>query len=153
MYSVFLNKKAFTLIELIIFIIIGAIILPASFVAFTAVFKHFSAPDYVVKARYYADMKFAELTRYPYSDGKLDAIDEKAYTDIPGSYDNVAKKSYSWKWRIQYVDPYNNTNPYFAELAKDTTPIPDYKIITVTVKALDDAEYAFPLLITNRPKK
>ena len=36
-----LSKKGFTLIELIIFIVVGAIILPASFVAFTAAITAF----------------------------------------------------------------------------------------------------------------
>ena len=56
------SYKGFTLIELIIFIIVGAIILPASFVAFTAAIKHFSTPDYYVKARFFAEQRMEEVT-------------------------------------------------------------------------------------------
>ncbi len=62
-----MNNKGFTLIELIIFIIVGAIILPASFVAFTSAMKYFSTPDYYVKARFYAEQKMEELTSNTYT--------------------------------------------------------------------------------------
>ena len=61
------NNKGFTLIELIIFIIVGAIILPTSFIAFTSAMKYFSTPDYYVKARFYAEQKMEELTSNTYS--------------------------------------------------------------------------------------
>ena len=62
-YEEYIDKKGFTLIELIIFIVVGAIILPASFVAFTAAIKHFSTPDYYVKARFYAEQKMEEVDK------------------------------------------------------------------------------------------
>ena len=124
------------------FIIIGAIILPASFVAFTAVFNHFSTPDYVVKARFYADRKFAELTRYPYSNPYLNEVNETAGEDIANS------GGFKWRWKIKYVDPYDTAEP-FKEVATDN----GYKVITVTIKAPDLTEYVMPLLISNRPKQ
>ncbi len=145
------NSEGFTLVELVITILVGAIILPASYLAINSVFMYFSAPDYVVKAKFYAEKKLAEFTRYPYSN--IPVTDETAYETIAGSYDDTVKKYFYWKWKVKYVDPYDTTNPYFAELPNETTPVPDYKIITVTIKALDDSEYAVPLLVTNRPKQ
>lgn len=139
------SEKGFTLIELVTFIVIGAIILPTSMIAMTAVFNSFNKPDQVVKARFYAEKKFAEFTRYPYADSRLDPVDETPDELIAGG------DGFKWKWKIKYVDPatYNaTTNPYFNEVAYNTR----YKVITVTIKEPDDTVYVFPLLITQRPK-
>jgi len=130
-------------VELVAFIVIGAIILPASMVAITAVFNSFNKPDQVLKARFLAERKFAQLTGSPYA--SVSVTDETAEQVIP---DGGGLK---WKWKIKYVDPatYNaTTNPYFNEVATDT----GYKVITVTIKEPDDTVYVFPLLITDRPK-
>ncbi len=66
-----LNDKGFTLIELIMFIIIGAIFLPASMIAFSSVMSNYSRPDYYMKARFYADKRMAEITNNQYDDIKV----------------------------------------------------------------------------------
>ena len=66
-----MNKKGFTLIELIIFIVIGAIFLPASMIAFTSVMSNYSRPDYYVKAGFYANKRMAEIMNNPYDDIKV----------------------------------------------------------------------------------
>lgn len=137
------SEKGFTLVELVAFIVIGAIILPASMVAITAVFNSFNKPDQVVKARFFAERKFAQLTNSSYASVSVtDETAEQLISDGGGL---------KWKWKIKYVDPatYNaTTNPYFNEVATDK----GYKVITVTIREPDDAVYVFPLLITDRPK-
>ena len=61
------RDKGFTLIELIIFIIVGGIFLPLAMIAFTSAMKSASVPDYTVKARFYAEQKMEELTSFSYT--------------------------------------------------------------------------------------
>jgi hypothetical protein len=112
-----LNSKGFTLIELIIFIIIGAIILPASFVAFTAAIKHFSTPDYYVKARFFAEQKMEELTSNTYNcacisrvlnPSGLCQIGSDRYDCSVGTDTDIPEINWSRPWSICYV-PANNS--------------------------------------------
>ncbi|OPY68373.1 MAG: hypothetical protein A4E57_01796 [Syntrophorhabdaceae bacterium PtaU1.Bin034] len=149
-----LNKKGYTLIELVVFIVVAGIILPASYVAFLSAFNQFSTPDYAIKARFYADRKISEFTRYPYTHSSLSVVDETAYDRIPNSDYNGDEVYYYWKWKIKYIDP-DNIDPdtgTFKELPNDNIPMPNYKSITVTIKVPDATEYVVPAMIVNRPK-
>ena len=127
------NNKGVTLIELIIFIIIGAIFVPASMVAFTSVMNSYSRPDYYVKARFYADKRMAEITN--------------------NTYDNITS--------TLCTTPTNEGEGYTTECSVDTinfidlsttSPSPYYKRITVTVKysgLLSD--YVVQTIVTRRP--
>jgi hypothetical protein len=126
-----LNCKGFTLIELIIFIIVGAIILPASFVAFTAAIKHFSTPDYYVKARFYAEQKMEMLTSYTYTDPALDPL--------PGS--DTPEIGYPRTWNISFID---------STLASSSNV--GYKKIDISVTMPDSSIYDVSTIVTRRPK-
>jgi len=137
------SRKGFTLIELIVFIVIGAIILPASFVAFSSAIQHFSTPDYYVKARFFAEKKIEELTSTPF-DSVL--VADQPYNAIPGYTD------YQWKWIIC------NTGSSEINLAcsvSHNNSLVDYlyyKRIEVTILMPDNSIYAVCTLITKRPK-
>jgi len=136
------SRKGFTLIELIIFIVVGAIILPASFVAFTTAMKYFSRPDYYVKARFIAEQKMEEITK--------DVFDtvmniNLPYSSVPGYTD------YQWKWTIC------NTGSSEISLGCSashtvTTDFIYYKRIEVTILMPDNSTYDVYTLITKRPK-
>jgi prepilin-type N-terminal cleavage/methylation domain-containing protein len=126
-----LSKKGFTLIELIVFIVVGAIILPASFVAFTAAIQHFSTPDYYVKARFYAEQKIEMLTSYTYTDSALDPV--------PGS--DTPEIGYPRTWNISFID---------STLAPSSNV--GYKKIVVSVAMPDGSIYDVSTIVTKRPK-
>ena len=138
-----LSNKGFTLIELIVFIIIGAIFLPASFVAFTSVMNNYSRPDYYVKAKAYADKRMAETTNNPY-----DSIPPGLSSLCPATFTAEASPDdgYTTGCAINLI----NAN----DLSTTTMPTsPYYKRITVTVKysgLLSD--YVISTIVTRRPK-
>jgi hypothetical protein len=124
-----LNSKGFTLIELIIFIIVGAIILPTSFVAFTSAMKYFSTPDYHVKARFYTEQKMEELTSY-------------TYTAIPSPGNDVPDTNYQRSWNVSLID--SSFNASGSDVG--------YKKIVVTVVMPDSTLYDVSTIVTRRPK-
>jgi prepilin-type N-terminal cleavage/methylation domain-containing protein len=124
-----LSKKGFTLIELIIFIVVGAIILPASFVAFTAAIKHFSTPDYYVKARFFAEQKMEELTSY-------------SYIAIPPSSNDSPDTNYQRNWNVSFID--STLNASGSDVG--------YKKVDIYVTMPDGSIYDVSTIVTRRPK-
>jgi len=124
-----LSKKGFTLIELIIFIVVGAIILPASFVAFTAAIKHFATPDYYVKARFFAEQKMEELTSY-------------SYLAVPAPGSDIPDTNYQRNWNISLIDSALNASG--ADVG--------YKKIDISVTMPDGSTYDVSTMVTRRPK-
>lgn len=132
----------FTLIELIIFIVVGAILLPASFIAFTAAVKHFSRPDHYVKARFFAEQKMEELTSNAYS-----GINVTPAIVIEGlSEAGFQQRS----WNICHVLP---SSPDQC-VSSDPTNEPNYyyKKIVVSIAMSDGSAYDVSTLVTKRPK-
>jgi hypothetical protein len=144
-----MNDKGFTLIELIMFIIIGAIFLPSSMIAFTGVMNNYSRPDYYVKARFYADKRMAEITSKPYDDvtPAKSSCSASAISPPPVFTPELAPDDgYSTGCVIEAINPFDlSTKP----MPSDDYP---YKRITVTVKysgLLSD--YTISTIVTRRP--
>ena len=132
------NERGFSLIELLLFVIIGAIFIPASIVAFTTVMDRMLIPDYQVKARFYAEQKMEELTSTPYDLLGIRAKDAQPYPSVAGT------TGYGLTWEIQHIDPTKN-------------PIQDgtdgnYKRISVFVVSPDSSEYKVDTIVTKRPR-
>jgi prepilin-type N-terminal cleavage/methylation domain-containing protein len=134
-----LSRKGFTLIELIIFIVVGAIILPASFVAFTAAIKHFSTPDYYVKARFFAEERMENITSNAYAAGI--AVPSGVIPDI------APETGFQRTWSVCYVPP-GNIDYANCDIAADT----NYKKVTVTVTPPSGPDYIVKTIVTKRPK-
>lgn len=137
-----LNDKGFTLIELVMFIIIGAIFLPASMIAFTGVMSNYSRPDYHVKARFYADKRMAEITNRPYDDILLGVSDL-----CPATFSPEASPDDEYKTKCAIVA----INPDLTQSSQTDNKVP-YKRITVTVTysgLLSD--YVIRTIVTRRP--
>ena len=113
------------------FIIIGAIFLPASMIAFTSVMNNYSRPDYYVKARFYADKRMAEITSKPY-----DAMLCSVLTPDEDPYKTVC-----------VIDP---INPF--DLSNEPLTPNYYKRITVTVTYSDLYTDQISTIVTKRPK-
>lgn len=136
-----LNGKGFTLIELIVFIVIGAIILPVSFVAFSTALEHVSTPDYHVKARFYAEQKMEELTSNSY--GNIVVTNTVLDTS---SLDTGFQR----QWTICHVLPSD------LDLCVSYDPVNesayDYKKINIAVGMPDSETYDVSTIVTKRPK-
>lgn len=134
-----LSRKGFTLIELIIFIVVGAIILPVSFVAFTAAIKHFATPDYYVKARFFAEQRMENITSNSYAAG----------ITVPSGIisDTAPEAGFQRTWSVCYV-PSNNIDYANCDLTTDT----NYKKITVTLTPPSGSDYVVKTIVTKRPK-
>ena len=132
----------FTLIELIIFIVVGAILLPASFIAFTTAVKHFSRPDHYVKARFFAEQKIEELTSNAYSSINVTpAIVTEALSEA-----GFQQRS----WNICHVLPSDPNQCVSSDPTNE--PNHNYKKIVVSIAMSDGSVYDASTLVTKRPK-
>lgn len=132
-----MNNRGFTLIELVMFIVIGGIFLPASLIAFTSVMNNYSRPDYYLKARFYAEKRISEITNRYY-----DKI-------VPGDCPTVTEGSdYTVECTIVAV------TQALAVSGTQTYSEP-YKRVVVTVKhtGLIGGEHSVATIVTRRPRK
>jgi len=124
-----MNNKGFSLIELVMFIIIGAIFLPASVIAFTKVMDNYSRPDYYVKAKFYADKKTAEAINNIYN--SIGCLNETV-------------DGYILECTISMIDP---------ETLTTAGSNANYKQIKITVQHPNLLEnYEIYTIVTKRPK-
>ncbi|MBP7529104.1 MAG: prepilin-type N-terminal cleavage/methylation domain-containing protein [Syntrophorhabdaceae bacterium] len=129
-----MNNKGFTLIELVMFIVVGGILLPASMIAFTSVMNNYSRPDYTIKARFYAEKRMSEITNRLYSDIVVGSCSN---TDEGGGYTTECS--------IVTVNP---------DTLSTVTPNANYKRITVTVKHTGLlTDHIIVTMVAKRPKK
>ena len=70
--TLLLNLKGFTLIELIIFIIIAGIFLPATYVAFSASMRNATQPEDLTRGRLLAEQTMEIATKRGYTQLALD---------------------------------------------------------------------------------
>ncbi len=141
------RAKGFTLVELIVFIVVGAIILPASFVAFSSAIQYLSRPGFYLKARFIAEAKMEDITSRSF----LELPPENAtYRNVRGDITNSLSgtcfrfctdeyDNYEWRWSID--------NQSFESLDSSVC-----KIVTVFVRMPDGSEYDVSSIVTRRPK-
>ena len=140
-----LNDQGFTLVELIMFVVIGAIFLPASMIAFTSVMNSYSRPDYYVKARFYADKRMASITNNTYDSITAAGLACSA-TSPPAIFtaESAPDTGYTTGCVIELINP--------NDLSTTSPTSIYYKRITVTVKysgLLSD--YTISTIVTRRP--
>lgn len=133
-----MNNKGFTLIELVMFVVIGGIFLPASVIAFTSVMNNHARPDHYLKARFYAEKRVSELANTSY-----DSL-------VPGACAGTTEDGeYTIECSIISV------NPDLTAISGTQTNKDPYKRIAVTVRhgGLLSGEYSVSTILTRRPKK
>ena len=136
-----LSRQGFSLIELVTFIVVGGIILPASIIAFTNAMGNFMTPDYQTKARFYAEQKIEEVTSQSFDN--LTCLtgtpNTTTYTDSPGGYQRVCL--------INYVQYNSGTNAI-----EDAGSATYYKKVKISVTPSGSPTYDVSTIITKRPK-
>lgn len=152
------DNRGFTLIEMIIFIIIGGIFLPVSMIAFTAAMKSAANPEQYVKGRFIAEAKMEDITSRAFENLPSENPNYRAVRgDVTnpsiggGAYrfGSSAFDGYQWKWLI--CDTASN-EINLACSAPHTTTVPGYKRIEVIVLMPDNTTYGVYTLVTKRPK-
>jgi type II secretory pathway pseudopilin PulG len=129
-----MNKKGFTLIEIIVLIVLAGIIIPVIVVPFATGIRGSNKPEMVTTAMYLAHQKMEELMKFNY---------DRAPELTPGTYTLPAPPiaGYTWQWVISYV---TNT---FAASGADV----GYKMIQVTVTDPQGSTYNVYSVVTNFP--
>jgi general secretion pathway protein I len=97
-----MRNKGFTLIEIIIFIVMAGILLPAIIVPFVSAVKGSGKPEMATTAMFLVQEKIEEFTINEYLESPLDPVSLTSYADIAGF------SGYQWQWEILYVDNYFN---------------------------------------------
>jgi type II secretory pathway pseudopilin PulG len=126
-----MNKKGFTLIEIIVLIVLAGIIIPLIVVPFATGIRGSGKPEVVTTAMYLAHQKMEELMKFNY---------DRAPELTPGTYTLPAPPiaGYTWQWVISYV---TNT---FAASGADV----GYKMIVVTVTDPQGSTYNVYSVVT-----
>ena len=93
-----MNKKGFTLIEIIVMIVMAGILLPVIVVPFVTGIRGSGNPELVTTAMYLAHQKMEEFMKYNYCNAALNPTALTSYAAITGF------SGYQWQWSIYYVD-------------------------------------------------
>ena len=93
-----MNKKGFTLIEIIVLIVLAGIIIPVIVIPFATGIRGSKKPEMVTTAVYLAHYKMEEFMKYQYLNTALNPTAITGYAAISGFSD------YYWQWEIYYVD-------------------------------------------------
>ena len=128
-----MNKRGFTLIEIIVLIVMAGILIPTIVVPFATGIRGSGKPEVVTTAMYLAHQKMEELMKFDYSQANL----------ATGTYPSQAApiSGYTWGWVISYV---TNT---FAASGSDV----GYKMIQVTITDPQSSTYNVYAVVTNFP--
>jgi type II secretory pathway pseudopilin PulG len=129
-----MNRKGFTLIEIIVLIVMAGIIIPAIIIPFATGIRGSNKPEMVITAMYLAHQKMEELIKFNYN---------RAPDLNPGTYTLPTPPiaGYSWQWVISYV------NDSFGASGSDV----GYKMIQVTVTDPESSTYNVYAVVTNFP--
>lgn len=99
-----MNKKGITLIELIIFIIVGGMFIPLAYISFTALTSNLVRPETAAIIKAIAETKMNDINSTAYDS----IISSASYSNVtddtrfqrssPNPYDG-----YKWRWEITYI--------------------------------------------------
>jgi len=131
-----MNKKGFTLIEIIVVIVMAGILLPAIVVPFVTGVRGSGKPEKVATAMYLAHQRMEELMKFDYGNAALNPTALTAYAPAPIS-------GYQWQWEIMYVDS-DFANP-------DLVTNRGYKRILVRVMDPEGDTYQVYSVVTDFP--
>ena len=127
-----MNKKGFTLIEIIVLIVMAGIIIPTIVIPFATGIRGSGKPEMVTTAMYFAHKRMEDLMKYNYCNAALN-VTGGFVAFITGGEPN-----YTGQNSIAYV------NSTFAASGSDV----GYKMITVTVTDPQGSTYNVYSVVT-----
>ena len=136
-----MNKKGFTLIELIICIIIGGIFIPFTYVVFTSVVKNSMKPETAVILWTIAETKMNDINNMSYdsiaSSGYTNVTSDPRFSDsqfpsppLPASPIPNPYSGHQWRWEVDYVAYKDEPNPPTCTGSHCKTTISDYSVLS-----------------------
>jgi type II secretory pathway pseudopilin PulG len=136
-----MNKKGFTLIEIIVMIVMAGILLPAIIIPFVTGIRGSGKPEKVTTAMYLAHQRMEELMKFDY--GRTPELDPTALTGpAPAPI-----SGYQWQWEILYVDSDFNIVGDGIQATNNR----GYKQIRVLMTDPDGDTYNVYSVVTNFP--
>lgn len=154
--------KGFTLMEMVIFIVLAAIVIPIFYLTTQPVIKDMMTPTAYIKARFVAERKMEELMAYRFTDSTLNVgtsgPPSAVATGTTGDtfFPTTDYNGYQWQYAITYLDCTDAVNHCGGEvgytgLSLTTTSNPtNYKQIDVTVTGPQGQTYRATSAITAR---
>jgi type II secretory pathway pseudopilin PulG len=135
-----MDKKGFTLVEIIILIVMAGILLPAIVVPFVTGVKGSGKPEMVTRAMYLAHQRMEELMKFDYS--RTPDLNPTDFVAFP-----TGDANYPGENEIHYVD---NT---FTVTGDGIQPINDrgYKRIIVRLRDPETTAYEIYSVVTYFP--
>ncbi len=135
-------RKTFgiTLIELIAFIVISAIVLPAIFFPFYNLLKSSFSPERYTRCALLAQLKMEYLTKDPFYSIPITSV---TYTEVPGFPEN------SWAYDVAYIKEDLSETSYTED---PPNGFYDYKRIWVSVKDKKGEEVELATIRSKRPQ-
>ena len=135
-----MNKKGFTLIEIIVLIVMAGILLPAIIVPFATGVKGSGKPEMATTAMYLAHQRMEELMKFNY--GKTPELDPTS----PISLQNSPISGYQWGYEILYVSSID-----LMAAGSVNPPDTKYKRIRVQVTDPESSTYEVYSVVTRFP--
>lgn len=129
-----MNRKGFTLIEIIVLIVIAGILLPVIITPFVTSVKGSGKPEMATTAIYLAHQMMEDFMKFNYSNATLDPIALTPYVNAPMA-------GYQWQWEIIWVD--NNFNTSGTDVG--------YKKILVRLRDPQNDTYEIYSVVTRFP--
>ena len=104
-----MNRKGITLIELVIFILVGGIFVPLAYIAFMSVVKDSVKPETAATLKTVAEAKMVDIASMGF-DSPQQNSDYPDYQDVRGDssntggrFSNLSYAGYQWKWTYEYI--------------------------------------------------
>ena len=130
-----MNKRGFTLIEIIVLIVMAGIIIPTIVIPFATGIRQSGKPEMVARAMYYAHQRMEELMKYNYNNAALNVTGGLVVFTTGG------EPNYTGQNNIAYVDG------NFIASGSDV----GYKQIQVTVTDPQGSTYTVFSVVTDFP--
>jgi type II secretory pathway pseudopilin PulG len=140
-----MNKKGFTLIEIIVLIVMAGILIPAIVVPFATGIRGSGKPEMVTTAMYLAHQRMEYLMKYDYRNAALNPQDFPLWAAATPV--TIGGKVYLWRVEIYYVD----SSFSVVGDGKAATNDRRYKRIHVQVSDPDSSIYDLYSVVTSFP--
>jgi hypothetical protein len=123
----------FTLIELIIFIVVGGIFIPMAYIAFLSVARPYVSPSGLAQttmqavsvARFLAEFKMEDIAKDPYTNLQGSQL---AYVSVERYPGDTEYSKYQWRWIVEPVKHQLNPSGHSTIVTPDPYPRPSYAI-------------------------
>jgi hypothetical protein len=117
-----MNKKGITLIELIVFIIVGGIFIPLAYIVFTSVVKDSARPERAETVKTIAEAKVGDIISMGFGSPPVQNFNYRDVrgdvTNPGGRFSDLSYDGYQWKWTYEFVVYRDNDSRSITTITK-----------------------------------